>query len=260
MEISRRANSFRLAELRAGIRPFRLHFFSRLRSTNDQAAALRARGELYAPALVLTPNQIAGRGRGTNRWFSTAGVLTVTFVLPVEEHLASHHIPLIAGLAVRDAVAQMTGRGEIQLKWPNDILYVGRKLAGLLCERVDRVDLIGVGLNVNLDPRSAPKALRERITSMSQVMSDSLDMTETLIHLARHLYSALSRRGESPFAQVLSRYEEHHALPGKRVIVTNLDDSSPIKGTVQGLDAQGRLILRDRGKIHHVVSGQVQME
>jgi BirA family biotin operon repressor/biotin-[acetyl-CoA-carboxylase] ligase len=57
----------------------------------------------------------------------------------VEEHLGAHQIPLVAGLAVRDAVAQMTGCDEIQLKWPNDILLHGRKLAGLLCERVDRL-------------------------------------------------------------------------------------------------------------------------
>ena len=254
-----RKNSFRLEELRAGIRPFRLHFFSRLRSTNDHAAALRARGDLYAPALVVTSNQIAGRGRGTNRWFSTAGVLTVTFVLPIEEHLAAHQIPLVAGLAVRDAVANMTGCEEIQLKWPNDILHDGRKLAGLLCERVDRVDLVGVGLNVNLEPRSAPKALRERITSMAEITGGSLDLTQTLTQLSQHLYPALARRGDTPFSQTLVRYQEKHALAGKRVTVTGLDDSLPVRGIVQGLDSHGRLILKDRGKTHRVVSGQVQM-
>jgi BirA family transcriptional regulator, biotin operon repressor / biotin---[acetyl-CoA-carboxylase] ligase len=251
---------FRLQELRAGIKPLRLHFFSRLRSTNDHAAAMRERGDLYAPAIVLTSRQIAGRGRGTHSWFSTAGVLTVTFVMPIEEHLAAQQIPLVAGLAVRDAVAQITGRDDIQLKWPNDILHDHRKLAGLLCERVDRVDLIGLGLNVNLDERSAPKALRDRITSLSQISRESLDMTQTLIQVARQLYAALSRRGESPFSQILRRYQKHHALTGKRVTVSSLDDSLPLRGIVQGLDSQGRLILRDRSKTHHVVSGQVQME
>ena len=253
-------NRIRLKELRAGIKPFRLHFFSRLRSTNYHAAAMRGRGDLYAPAIVLTSKQIAGRGRGNNRWFSRSGVLTVTFVLPIEEHLAAHQIPLVAGLAVRDAVAQITGWDDIQLKWPNDIVHDDRKLAGLLCERVDRVDLIGLGLNVNLGERSAPKALRDKITSLSHIMGESLDVTQTLIQVARQLYAALSRRGESPFSQILRRYQEHHALPGKRVTVSSLDDSLPVKGIVQGLDSQGRLILRDRGKIHHVVSGQVQVE
>src|SRR5204862_3131112 len=99
---------------------------------------LRRRGKLYAPAIVLTSHQIAGRGRGSNAWWSGSGSLTVTFVLPVHEHSLPHQVPLIAGLAVRDALAKHCGLDEIQLKWPNDLLFAGKKLAGLLCERVDR--------------------------------------------------------------------------------------------------------------------------
>ena len=76
------ANSFDPARLIKELKPFRLHFFPRLRSTNDHAAILRKRGDLFAPAIVLTPNQIAGRGRGRNTWWSTQGALTVTFAMP----------------------------------------------------------------------------------------------------------------------------------------------------------------------------------
>src|SRR5207248_8273542 len=131
-------SAFELARLRRELKPFRLHFFPRLRSTSDHAAALRKRGKLFAPAVVLTANQTAGRGRGTNTWWSGPGSLTVTFVFPVEAHLAPHQIPLIAGLAVRDAVADLTGDTSISLKWPNDVVHDDRKLAGLLCERVHK--------------------------------------------------------------------------------------------------------------------------
>src|SRR5438270_7466674 len=77
---------FNLTALRAGVKPFRLHWFPTLRSTNDHAAAMRKRGELFAPAIVLTGRQTAGRGRGSNTWWSgAAGMLTVTFVFPVDE-------------------------------------------------------------------------------------------------------------------------------------------------------------------------------
>src|SRR3954466_4881865 len=105
-----RGDSFySLDRLRAGLKPFRLHFFPTLRSTNDHAAALRKRGDLFAPAVVVTPRQTAGRGRGTNTWFSAAGSLTVTFVLRATEALAAHHLPLAAGLAARNAAAEITG-------------------------------------------------------------------------------------------------------------------------------------------------------
>ncbi|MEA2736622.1 MAG: BirA family transcriptional regulator, partial [Humisphaera sp.] len=113
-------NSFHLDHLRRGIKPFKLHWFPRLRSTNDHAAELRRRGELYAPAIVLAGRQIAGRGRGSNSWWSAGGSITVTFVFPVEEHLSPHQVPLLAGLAVRDAAAELLGDEKVSLKWPND--------------------------------------------------------------------------------------------------------------------------------------------
>src|SRR5689334_5072681 len=170
------ANAFNLARLRPGIKPFKLHWFSTLRSTNDHAAVLRKRGQLFAPAVVLTGRQIAGRGRGSNAWWSATGGLTVTFVFPVEEHLSPHQVPLLAGLAVRDAAAELTGQQRISLKWPNDVVFNGRKVAGLLCERVMKADLVGVGLNVNVDPRGAPAALRTQITSLREIAGQSIDM------------------------------------------------------------------------------------
>ena len=112
------------------------------------------RGELFAPAIVLTGQQTSGRGRGNNTWWSSHGCLTVTFVLPVEEKLQPHQIPLAAGLAARRAAAELCGDQGIGLKWPNDLLYMGKKLCGLLCARTQKLDLIGIGMNVNLDVES----------------------------------------------------------------------------------------------------------
>ena len=257
-----RHNRFRLDELKAGIKPFRLHFFSRLRSTNDHAALLRKRGELFAPAIVLTNHQLAGRGRGSNTWWSTAGCLTVTFVLPVEEHLEAHQVPLVAGLAARDAAAVITGDDSIAIKWPNDLLHNGKKLAGLLCERVHKADLIGLGLNVNVDPRRPPRpprALRQQITSLRAITGDHVDISQVLSTVSRYMYRALSRRGERPFAEVLQRYDAHHALVGRRVVIEACEMEQAIRGTCDGLDRHGRLILRDASKTRHIVAGQVRL-
>jgi len=253
-------SSFNLAALRTQIKPFRLHWFPRLRSTNDHAAVLRKRGELYAPAMVLTGHQLAGRGRGSHTWWSTSGSITVTFVLPIETHLAPHQVPLLAGLAVRNATAEIAGEQRIALKWPNDVLYDGRKLAGLLCERVHKADLVGLGLNVNLDPRKAPTALRERITSLSTIAGRSLDMTEALITVARHLNVTLLHRDERLFAESLRAYDAHHALIGRRVAVIDNGHGAPTTGKCEGLDSTGRLLLRDRQRtLHRIVAGQVQL-
>lgn len=255
---SRHANSLDIASLRTRLRPFRLHWFPRLRSTNDHAAALRKRGTLFAPAVVVTGHQTAGRGRGSNRWWSRQGCLTVTFVLPVDERIEPHQLPLLAGLAVRNAASELTGDPDVQLKWPNDILHRGKKLAGLLCERVMKVDLVGIGVNVNLDPGKAPAALRDRITSLARIRGAPLDMGEALAVIAAHLKLVLRRATDHPFAALLREYDAHHALIGKQVCVTD-STSQTASGKCEGLDAIGRLLLRHGGKLRHVISGQVQI-
>ena len=252
--------SFNLARLRRQIKPFRLHWFPRLGSTSDHAAALRKRGDLYAPAVVLTAHQLAGRGRGSNTWWSGPGCLTVTFVFPIDDQLAPHQIPLISGVAVRRAAVEQCGDDAIQLKWPNDLLHHGRKIAGLLCERVHKADLIGLGLNVNLDPPQAPPALRERLTSLSVIAGRELDMTDAVATVARHLYRMLAHREEQPFSQLLRDYDANHALIGRRVTVTGAGENGPVTGRCEGLDETGRLLLRDRNTLHRVIAGQVRVD
>ena len=251
--------SFALATLRRDLKPFRLHWYPRLRSTSSHAADLRRRGELFAPAVVLTGHQLAGRGRGNNTWWSGSGSLTVTFALAADESLAPHHVPLLAGLAVRAAAAELAGTDDVQLKWPNDLLHRGRKLAGLLCERVDKADLIGLGLNVDCDASDVPTHLRERVTSLNAVAGGPIDLTDALVTVARHLYRTLAHRDQGTFAAALREYDRHHALLGRRVTVTGGPGEPAVTGRCEGLDDTGRLLLRDRRALHRVIAGHVQL-
>lgn len=265
----KKADSFALSRLRQGLKPFRLHFYPTLRSTSDHAAVLRKRGELFAPAVVLTARQTAGRGRGANSWFSTGGSITATFVLPVNETFAPHHLPLAAGLAVRNAVAEITQDENIQLKWPNDLVVQSRisnrkapirKLAGLLCERLDNVDLIGIGINVNRPDRRVPRSLAGRIIFLQEIANSKspLDLTAILIIVARHLHTTLIRKSEMPFPTLLHEYDRHHALVGRTVTVRSPNET-PITGRCQGLDNTGRLLLRNRGVAHRIIAGHVEL-
>ncbi len=250
---------YNLASLREGLKPWRLYYFPCLRSTNDHAAELRRRGDLYAPAIVLTARQTSGRGRAGNTWFSADGCITMTFALSVEDHLAPHQLPLVAGLAVRNAAAELTGDADVLLKWPNDVLWRGKKLAGLLCERVHRVDLVGVGLNVNLSPAKAPKALRERLTSLAQIAGRRLDLGDVLLTLARHVRLTLARRTDQPFAALLQEYDRHHALVGRQITVINATDGGPVTGLCEGLDSRGRLLVRTAHQRHALMNGHVEL-
>jgi BirA family biotin operon repressor/biotin-[acetyl-CoA-carboxylase] ligase len=250
------ADSFDLPRLRIGLKPYRLYWFARLRSTNDHAGRLRRAGRLFAPAAVLTGRQIAGRGRGTNTWWSDHGVLTVTFAIPLHDRLPPQELPLIAGLSIRQAAAEITGDDRILLKWPNDLLYEDRKLAGVLCERISNVDLIGIGLNVNVNPADAPRDLRNQITSLLRIGGKRLDMTTVLLAVARNLRHNLRRRMEIPFSQFVREYSRHDALAGRRVTVLSGDEPA-ISGRCEGIDNTGRLLIRVRSKVHGIVAGMV---
>ncbi len=251
------ANRYRLDALRAGFAPWRVHFAATLRSTNDHAASLRAKQALFAPAVVVCARQTRGRGRGGNGWLSVAGCLTATFVFPIEEHLQPHQLPLIAGLAVRDAAAALSGVPDIQLKWPNDVLHEGRKLAGLLCERIGRVDLIGIGLNVNADPADFPAGLRPGITSLRQLGGREIPITEALLAVGDQLRRRLGERDAQPFAEFLREYDAHHCLNGRQLSVLPGPNEPVLTGRCQGLDPQGRLLLRDSHTLHRIIAGHV---
>jgi biotin-(acetyl-CoA carboxylase) ligase len=208
-------------------------------------------------------------------------------VLPVNQTFAPHHLPLAAGLAVRNAVAEMARNEGIGLKWPNDLVFQTgisassfekrkakrerqtgvsvppgkmRKLAGLLCERLDNVDLIGIGVNVNRPVKRPPKNLGERMIYLQDVsgaQAGALDLGEVLIAIARHLHSMLVRKSETPFPALLREYDRHHALVGRVVTVRSLDE--PVaSGICQGLDDMGRLLLRNRSRVHRIIAGHVE--
>ncbi len=251
-------NRFRLDSLRKQLKPFRLYFFTRLRSTNDHAAALRRAGKLYCPAVVLTNHQLAGRGRGTNTWWSGSGSLTVTFAVPSDERIVPHRVPLIAGLAVHRALRGLTGGDDIQLKWPNDLWHDGLKLAGLLCERVDGADLIGLGLNVNVDIDDIPSSLRHRVTSLKAVVGREMPLQAVLTAISTQLDKLLLKREFGSFGAILPEYNRFHVLVGRRVRVSE-PGGGVIQGPCEGMDAEGRLLVRTSQKLFRVVAGHVEL-
>lgn len=251
--------SYDLKVLREQLKPFRLYWFTRLSSTNSHAMILRRRKQLYAPAVILTGHQAKGRGRGSNSWWSGKGSMTATFVLPIEDHLQPHQIPLIAGLATRNAVAELSGLHDIGLKWPNDLLHDGKKLAGLLCERIDQVDLIGIGLNVNVTTSVVPKSLRDRVTSLRTITGQVISLSDVVVAIAWNLRLMLSRNDQPSFGPLLKEYDRHHMLVGRSVRVISQPGEAPLIGKVTGLDSVGRLLVRSAGKSHAVIAGSIEI-
>ena len=249
-----------LDSLRESIKPFSLAWYPTLDSTSTKAAEIANDQSITLPFVVLTERQTAGRGRGSNTWDSPPGVLTATFALSTDNPYLPQHVPLLAGLAVREA-CQDLGASSAGLKWPNDVWADGLKVAGLLCERIHGVDLIGIGLNVCNRIGDMPVSNASRCTTVSRMtgkdVSEEVALVAVAGRLATYLIGSIYTIEES-----LQAYSDHLVLMGRKIRV-NDPGISPgnisIEGYCEGIDKQGRLLLRNTDGQHAIVAGRVYL-
>ena len=115
----------------------------------------------------------------------------------------------------------------------------GKKLAGLLCQRVDKADLVGIGINVNTPLSKAPAKLRGQITSLQQLAGREIDINTVLIALATHLRQLLRQRNEKSFASFLEEFRHFDALAGQRIHIIGENGEPPFAASVRGLMPRG---------------------
>jgi BirA family biotin operon repressor/biotin-[acetyl-CoA-carboxylase] ligase len=235
-------------------------------STSNQAAALVRAGNAALPLAVWARRQTHGRGRGSHTWWSDSGSLTFTLAIdPAAHHLALEREPTLAlttAVAVIDALVDLgfDTRG-IGIRWPNDLEAGGRKLGGILPERVELANghriLIGVGLNVLSNLVDAPDPVRTMAAALSALHSERLD-AETPEHLLlailRHFGPVLGQlaRGEPELA---ARWNQLDLLRDEWVRVDQ--GTRILTGRGQGIDSDGALCLDDGRQRIRIFGGQV---
>lgn len=231
-------------------------------STNEEARRLAAEG---APdgTIVVTDYQWAGRGRLDRRWEAPPGsslLLSVLLRPPLAAHQAGQ-LTMLCGLAVAEAVEVETGLHP-GIKWPNDVLIGGRKAGGILTELELAGEhlswaVVGIGLNVNLDPRALSGPLIERATSLSAELGRPVDRLALLLTLLARLderYLAL-RAGAPDLAR---EWAARLVTLGRTVLVS--DGGGQWSGVAEGVDADGALLVRPPGgEARRVIAGDVRL-
>lgn len=229
-------------------------------STNDDAFAAAAAGAADGTVLV-SDVQRAGRGRRGNSWLSVQGEGLLFSVL-VRRRLPTEGASLVSlatGLAVRAAVerrlAAAGSPAKPLLKWPNDVLAGGLKLAGILVEsRIrrpeDPVTVIGVGLNLG----RLPEEIGSIATSLLALGAPDLDrealLRDILDELGARLHDLSTARGGARVIQELDRFD---GLRGARVSVGG------VVGTATGIDPSGGLLITEEsGAVHNLRAGHVE--
>lgn len=225
--------------LRRGAWGSELRRFDRLASTQD-AAREAARGGATAGCVVLAEEQSAGRGRWGRRWEAPAGS-SLLFTLLLERGAARPGaLPLALGLGALRALRGL-GLGEAGLKWPNDLLWRGLKLGGLLVEQAGEGLLVGCGLNVTQAPGDFPPELRGRAASLAQTGLDC-GREALLAALLQAWEEVLVRLGPGDLGPLLPELLASDALLGRPCRV--LSGGRELSGLCLGPDAEGALGLR----------------
>ena len=235
--------------------------FSQTDSTNKQAIKLLSAGKsTKTPCLIYAESQTAGRGRGSNQWWSQTGSLTFSVIVNAEEFSLSPEelikLPLLTGLAVLQ-----TGRAIVDdpadcdaafaLKWPNDVYLADRKLAGILIEVPSvkatsatdvkaRHAVIGVGINVNNSWIAAPEDLRTKGISLLDYADVTFDRLKILNVFLNHLETLMCSLSKG--LPILDDWSEHCMLTGKQI--TLQVGNEEVSGECMGLAANGALLLQ----------------
>jgi BirA family transcriptional regulator, biotin operon repressor / biotin---[acetyl-CoA-carboxylase] ligase len=238
----------------------RIHHFFKTDSTNTVAIRLGQEDEPHG-ALVIAEEQTAGRGRAGRSWLSekTSGIYASVLLRPAISPMQAPLLTLLAGLAVRDAVAEHIGL-TADIRWPNDLLLGGKKFCGILTEmhaEPDRVHYVVIGIGLNVNHTRLPAEIEKLGTSLQLESGRAQSRLELLIRLLRHLdryYNQFVREGAAPLLvrfALVSSYAQ-----GKRVRVTTATET--FTGTTAGLDSGGLLrVARDDGRVEPVIAGDV---
>ena len=200
------------------------------------------------PGDVFTADfQTAGRGRLDHVWKSCAGKnLMMSAVVDVSglepDRVAT--FPLVVGLSVCEAVERMGQSLQALLKWPNDVLVGGRKLAGILCERIGDSVIAGVGVNVG--EREFPSDIADRATSLSLLLPagavPAVDAVRDAV-LERLAANLPAWRGRG-LAAHLPRLAARDCLAGREIAVLRTDgDAEPARGACGGIAEDGSLVV-----------------
>jgi BirA family biotin operon repressor/biotin-[acetyl-CoA-carboxylase] ligase len=239
-----------------------IHYFHTIESTNSEAYQLALRGAKEGE-VVIAESQMKGRGRLGRQWFSPPLLnLYLSVILrPRIPPFRASLITLMAAVAAADAIQKYSGLLPL-IKWPNDILLGGRKVAGLLNEihsETDRIHfvILGIGVNLNMDGKMFPKEIGDAATSLKRETGQTISRKRFLPILLEELerwYAIFLQDGS---ANVLEAWRERARIKGKRVTVTSFGEI--LTGVALDVDSDGALILETKdGEMKRIVAGDVE--
>ncbi len=230
-------------------------------STNNEAKRLAEAGASHG-TLVVAEFQEAGKGRRGRSWVSQSGTgIWMTILLrPQFPPSQASMLTLLAAMAVADGIEEVTGL-RAAIKWPNDIVFRGKKICGILTEmsaEPDYINHVVVGIGINANIREFPEELGEKATSLFLDQGKSVNRAAVIAAVWKAFERHYDQFLKTADLSVLrDKYEERLINKGEEVCV--LDPKGNWKGVAHGIDERGRLLVEVEKQVRAVDSGEVSV-
>ena len=255
------------SEIQAGLKSEiigkRISYHITTDSTNRIAKALANEGAEDG-TIVIAEEQTGGKGR-LGRSFFSPKYKSILMSILLKPAFLPHEAPkctLMAAVAVANTMREFDLRPEI--KWPNDILYDGRKVVGILTEisaEIEKINyiVIGTGINVNIERDEFPEELRDIAASLSEMKGDKvprIDFLRVLLEEFDKLYIEAKQQG---FAEILNQWRKYNITLGKSIKVIPAGGGEEFTAVAEDIDDEGALIVKTSKGVEKVYAGDVSI-
>ena len=231
---------------------YKIHYIDSVDSTNQHAWEL-IKKNIEIPAIVITKNQIKGKGQRENKWFSSKNK-SLTFSIIINQNKKYEEL-----LSLKVAIAIIEGIKKniniyCDLKWPNDIMANNKKIGGILIEQKEAKNVIGIGINVNESLKDINPIIENKTTSLKIISNLSIKLEMLLANILNEFelyYYQLENE------KIIKKWEKYCCHINKNIKFH--DNQQILKGKFLGIKNNGNAIININGEKHIINSGIINL-
>ncbi|MDI1495614.1 MAG: bifunctional biotin-- synthetase/biotin operon repressor [Cenarchaeum symbiont of Oopsacas minuta] len=232
-----------------------VHYFDSISSTQDYAIELAKDSEKKG-SIVLADQQSAGRGRGKNSWISPRGGIWMSVIIDMPLDSESTLLPIAAAVALAKTIQEIVGT-RTELKWPNDILVNGNKVAGIIIDGTIKQDrpshiVLGVGINYNITVENIKKTIKQNnVASLHGNITRVIFIQKFLSLLEDEIMFMNHDDGK----RVIKRWMAESCTIGTKISAES--QGTRVNGVAIRLESDGSLVLQNGSNMYKIVSGTI---
>ena len=237
--------------------PYKLHHFKSLTSTQDKAKEF-SKTDLYN-LVIIADAQTKGRGRFKRKWYSSKGSLPMSILLKPKNIQNLQYLTFAAAISVVKSIKKLT-KLNVNIKWPNDVHYNGKKLCGILTEGIfGKESYVAVGIGLNVNQHKFQDEINNIATSLRIIKNQQIGIESLAKNIVSEFFSIYNNQyNKNKLKKILKSWKKYCDTINKKVVV--ISSNKIIKGKAINVDENCNLLLKSSSnKIIKIVEGDINV-